>query len=33
MRTLFHLYRFYRRRGAGAYVAVRRAVHVYHNGF
>ena len=33
MRTIFHLIRFYRRQGAGTCSAVRRAVHVYRNGF
>jgi len=33
MRTIFNLFSFYRRRGAGVYVAARRALHVYRNGF
>jgi hypothetical protein len=33
MRTIFNLYRYYRRQGAGTCSAARRAVHVYRNGF
>lgn len=33
MRTVFHLYCFYRRRGATTMAAARRALTVYHNGF
>lgn len=33
MRTIYNLYRYYRRQGAGARDAARRAVHVYRNGF
>ncbi len=33
MRTIFHLFRFYRSQGAGTVNAARRAMHVYRNGF
>lgn len=33
MRTIYHLFRFYRRQGAGAYGAASKALHVYRNGF
>jgi hypothetical protein len=33
MRTIYHLFRFYRKQGASACLAARRAVHVYRNGF
>jgi len=33
MRTVYHLFRFYRRRGASPISAVRTALRVYHHGF
>ncbi len=33
MRTIYHLFRFYRQRGATRYQAAARALHVYQNGF
>ena len=33
MRTVFNLFRFYRRRGATTMAAARQALTVYHHGF
>ena len=33
MRTVYHLFRFYRRRGASTIAAARNALRVYHHGF
>jgi hypothetical protein len=33
MRTIYNLFRYYRRRGASNIAAARNALRVYHNGF
>lgn len=33
MRTVYNLFRFYRRRGASTIAAAKNALHVYHHGF